>query len=117
MTKIVINCDWGGFGLSEEACKEMNAYGCWMSPPPKPGQERWEGTDDEYVEWIDDRVFDKDIPRDDPKLVELVETRGSEWCSGANAKLKVVEIPDGVDWLISNYDGKECVEERHRCWA
>ena len=30
--------------------------------------------------------------------------------------LKVVEIPDGVDWEIEEYDGEEWVSEKHRVW-
>jgi hypothetical protein len=32
------------------------------------------------------------------------------------ATLKIVEIPDDVDWIIQEYDGTEWVAERHRTW-
>lgn len=84
--KIVVNRCFGGFGLSEEACKEL---GCV------------------------DRGYD--IRRDDPKLVEVVERLGDR-ANGAFAKLEVVKIPDGVDWFIDDYDGQETIHERHRSW-
>jgi hypothetical protein len=28
----------------------------------------------------------------------------------------VVEIPDGVEWEIAEYDGLEWVAEKHRTW-
>jgi hypothetical protein len=37
-------------------------------------------------------------------------------CYGCYAKLKIVEIADDVDWEITNYDGLETVEEKHRTW-
>ncbi len=33
------------------------------------------------------------------------------------AKLKVVEIPDDVDWEVENYDGIEWIAEKHRIWG
>ena len=33
-----------------------------------------------------------------------------------NANLKMVEIPDDVEWEIADYDGKEWVAEKHRTW-
>ena len=45
---------------------------------------------------------------DEKKLAELINTYGSEKCSGRSAKLKVVEIPDNAtDWNIEEYDGIE----------
>ena len=44
------------------------------------------------------------------KLAELINTYGSEKCSGPSAKLKVVEIPDNAsDWEINDYDGVETI--------
>lgn len=53
--------------------------------------------------------------RNDPQLVEVVEELGDA-ASGVHAKLKVVEIPDGVEWEIDEYDGVEQVAEKHRAW-
>jgi hypothetical protein len=53
--------------------------------------------------------------RADPKLIQVVEELGEE-ASGACAKLKIVEIPDGIDYEIDEYDGLESVEEKHRSW-
>jgi hypothetical protein len=30
--------------------------------------------------------------------------------------LRIVEIPDGVEWHISEYDGIEHIAENHRTW-
>lgn len=57
----------------------------------------------------------RDVPRDNPELIAAVEEMG-EAANGACADLKVVEIPDGTDWEISEYDGNEHVAEKHRAW-
>lgn len=50
-----------------------------------------------------------------PLIVRLVEEMG-EAANGEHARLKVVEIPDGVEWEIDEYDGSEHVAEVHRTW-
>lgn len=56
-----------------------------------------------------------DYERDHPLLVECVETLGDA-ASGKQSKLKIVEIPDDVEWEIAEYDGRESIEEKHRSW-
>jgi hypothetical protein len=36
---------------------------------------------------------------------------------GVHAELKVVDVPDDVDWEIGEYDGTEWVAEKHRTWS
>lgn len=55
--------------------------------------------------------------RCDSDLIRLIEERGSEWASGKFAKLKVVEVPDGVPWEIDEYNGQESVHETHQVWG
>ena len=92
--KVVINTDFGGFGLSDEA---IALYAEKKGIP------------------VDD-VYDFEIPRDDLVLVWIVEHLGLK-ANGDYAELKVVEIPEDVDWFISDYDGIEHVAERHRTWS
>ena len=89
--KIVINACYGRFGLSTEALAHFN--------------ERY-GT-----------VFTNDIQikRNDPILVQIVEELG-EAANGRFAELKVIEIPDDVEWGIEEYDGDEWIAEKHRTW-
>lgn len=54
--------------------------------------------------------------RTHPLIVRLVEELG-EAANGECAKLAIVEIPDGVDWEIDEYDGSEHIAEKHRTWA
>lgn len=85
--KIVINRCYGGFSLSKEAADAL-------------------GLASEY----------EDVARDDPRLVELVETWGAR-ANGDLADLKVVEVPEDVAWEINEYDGMEWVAEVHRTWS
>lgn len=57
------------------------------------------------------------LDRSDPDLVKVVQEMGSELASGACAKLKIVEIPAGIEWELDEYDGVERVEEKHQSWA
>jgi hypothetical protein len=59
----------------------------------------------------------RELDRADPDLVRVVEELGSETASGRFAKLVVVEIPDGVEYEIDEYDGREHIAETHRTWA
>lgn len=89
--KVVINDCHGGFGLTEIALEEY--------------KKRKGITDPDFYYY--------DIPRDCPVLVEMVEGGGVD---SNYSSLKVVEIPDGVNWYIEEYDGLEHVAERHRTW-
>ena len=114
LVKIVINSDYGGFSLSDEAILE---YG------------RRKGLNlvkDENTNWSisifykdtvakENYFEDRDIPRNDPALVEVVEVLG-EAAYGFAANLKIVEIPEDVDWCIEENDGREWVAEKHRTW-
>ena len=62
-------------------------------------------------------LFDEhDIPRDDVALVQIVEELGKE-ANGPSSELGIIEIPDGIEWQIEDYDGREWVAEKHRIWG
>lgn len=60
---------------------------------------------------IDNRPED----RADKFLVQVVEELG-EKANGMCASLRIVEIPDGTDYEIGEYDGNEHIAEKHKCW-
>jgi hypothetical protein len=67
----------------------------------------------------DDYVFSlkrEDKYRSDPALVSVVEKLGKD-ASSDMAELKVVEVPDGIEFEIEEYDGVEWVSEVHRTWG
>ena len=60
------------------------------------------------------------MERDDPDLIQVVEELGGghrEGASGIFAELTIVEIPDGVEYEIEQYDGNEHIAEKHRTWG
>ena len=112
--KIVINKCYGGFGLSEEAVLlYAKKKGLNLIIQRKKGLK----LNHYYLnEKKDDNYFrERDIQRNDPILVEVVEELG-EKADDTYSELKIVEIPDDVEWIIEEYDGNEWVAEDHRRW-
>ena len=58
----------------------------------------------------------RQIDRTDPKLIEVIKELGDS-ANGGFASLRVVEIPDGIEYEISEYDGSEHIAEVHRTWS
>lgn len=56
-----------------------------------------------------------DISRDDPRLIECIEKLGNK-INTSFSNIKIIEIPEDVDWEIEEYDGIEWVSEKHRTW-
>lgn len=108
-TKIVINCCYGGFSLSDEAIRMFlnrkniqfeeheDRFGVSFN---EPGKEDWS-----LYETI------HNVKRFDADLAYVVETLG-ERANGGYAKLTVEEIPTGTFYRINEYDGFESIETR-----
>jgi len=113
--KIVINKCFGGFGLSDAAYDWLIKKGV-----PLLGKDI-ETKEPAIFRWSDDTSRNKyydnftDNNRNHPLLVECVETLGN-MSHGGYSDLKVVEIPDNVEWIIQEYDGYEHIAEKHRTW-
>jgi hypothetical protein len=58
----------------------------------------------------------RELERHDPKLVQVVEELGDK-ANGAHARLVIVEVPDGVEYEVDDYDGMESVHEKHRVFG
>jgi len=86
--KVVINDCYGGFGLSREAEKYLG--GNW------------------YDYYTGNRA--------NPNLVRCVEELGDK-VNDHYSCLKVVEIPDDVEYHIAEHGGKEWIVENHRTWS
>jgi len=57
----------------------------------------------------------REIERHNPLLVQVVEELGPS-ANGSCAELRIVEIPDGTDYEIDEYDGNEHIAEKHETW-
>lgn len=60
-------------------------------------------------------LYLKDEHREDPILIEVVEELG-EKASGRFSNLKVVEIPDDLEYVIDEYDGIETLHQKVEEW-
>lgn len=115
MRKIVINTSYDQFSVSHKAFlrlrelgqpealqeTDLGAYWPIAAGPREPSLNR----------------CGRDIPRDDKRLVRVVEELGEE-ANGHCAELKIVSVPDEIGWQISNDgDGIEHVSEVHRTWG
>ena len=68
------------------------------------------------IDW-DKSIWINENNREDPVLIDIVETLGNE-ASGRYAKLVVVEIPDELkdNYVIDEYDGIETLHQNVPCW-
>ena len=133
--KVVIKTCYGGFGLSTAAYEKLIEYGVPVKAyetRPRDAKGDWTDENPNKGEVLFDRLLtDKheDVKfygqywdafleenRVHPLLVRVVEELGDE-ASGHFSKLKVVEIPDDIQWEIHEYDGMETIEEVHRTWG
>lgn len=60
--------------------------------------------------------FDSNIKRNDPTLIQVVKELGKE-ANGDCAELKIIKIPDNIEYQIEEYDGQEWVAEKHNTWG
>ena len=86
--KVVINDGYGGFSLSREAMDMLGEL------KQKKASEI--------------NIYSRDFLRHDEDLVRVVETLGDK-SSAVCAELKIIEIPKGINYTISDYDGWETV--------
>jgi len=136
--KVVVNRRYGGFGLSHEA--ELMLVGKCRHGRLIPQERYFGGTKNRPLPWekemarsqesalfavtvvdgmvcLDDHRSTLEGPqsRSCPQLVAVVESLGNK-ANGKFAALVVVEIPDGIDYEIEEYDGHESIHEQHRSW-
>lgn len=141
--KVVINKCYGGFSLSVKAVLWLFEHGFDEDGFKTPIEKYWTvldsrrfGYKDSLSEWrtyqreggrepLTLSVFTPDeksvlsnrsTHRSNPLLIKCIEELG-EAANGRFAELKIIEIPDGIKWIVSEYDGMESIEEEHRSWS
>ena len=106
--EIVINNCYGGFGLSDKALEHYaELAGIELVEMDKSSA----FSNSKYSYSVEDS-----IERNDPKLVETIKALGKD-ANGFCSSLKVITIPDDVEWQIEEYDGREWVAEKHETWS
>lgn len=100
--KIAVNRCYGGFGLSPLIYAELGIA--------------WDGYGYLRNEDLDIESDNYYAYRQDPRLIAAIEKVGVDKASGELAEIKIVEIPDGVEWEIDEYGGIETIHEKHRSW-
>ena len=134
--KILINTCFGGYGLSHEAMLRYaelkgiavypenslgGLYTYWLVPESeRVDQSNWLSMSKEEQKassklYKEQTLYSKDF-RTDPTMIQVVEELGAK-ANGRFAELKLVEIPDGMNYTIEDYDGMEHIAEVHRTWA
>lgn len=142
--KIVINAQYGGFNLSKLATEEylkLKGKKAYFYRTECDGREiYYKKIDSSFKEDIFTLCFTKDfgesineeeisedmwenycfsakeIKRTDKDLIKVVE-KLKEKANTICSSLKIIKIPDDVDYEIEEYDGNEWVSEKHRTWA
>lgn len=133
--KVVINSCYGGFGLSHEAIMRIAEL---KGQTLYPYDLDYNVVDESEIGKCSVIIYSEAAPsasikekekkyityegyepedRSNPILVQAVEELGSERASANYAELKIVEIPDGINWHIEEYDGLEHVAEDHQTWG
>lgn len=103
--KIVLNECYGGFGISDQAV------------------ELWAKKKGLVLEIVGENLictqykldgkhfhYQSEISREDPIFVQVVEELGEE-ANGFASDLTIVEIPDGCEYSIHEYDGSESIDQ------
>lgn len=140
MKKVILNKCYGGFGVSIEAYKlyakkkGLNLY--FYNYDYINSQTIYKKIGEPTDNTLFLHCFTKDIGdnvtiseddykkyslwlykdyREDPTLIEVVEELG-EKANSRYSNLRIVEIPDDLDYVIDDYDGIETLHENVREW-
>ena len=128
--RVAINRCFGGFQLSHQAMIKLVERG-WRvtvynedTEPADPSADLVDMSSSEhYRKWHErDSHYcfvcglDKKEIRTNPDIIAVIEELG-ELANTSVSELKIVEVPDDIEWTIGGYDGLETVQEAHRTWA
>ena len=136
MKEVVINSCYGGFGLSPKAIKrylELKGKECfvYLNNVKLETDEKIENNKNRmFLEYYtkdfgeivaytgnikEFRFSVYDLDREDKDLIRVIKELGTK-ADGTFSKLKIIEIPEDIEYTIEEYDGLESIEERHRSW-
>ena len=137
MKKVILNKCFGGFGLSKEAYElyaKKKGISVFHYTQENLKKEIYTyATDDNrtfdfyFTKDFGDNVYisDEDFKkyflnldekfREDKTLIEVVEELG-EKANSMYSDLKIIEIPDDLEYVIDDYDGIETLHQKVKEW-
>jgi hypothetical protein len=95
--KVLLNTCYGGFGFSEEFLTHLESVHPDMFTSHGLDSSYWNERDDERI--VNEAIAFGCDPEDAGRLL----------ASGPHARLSVVEVPDGCEYYIREYDGTEYI--------
>lgn len=105
--KIFINNCYGGFNFSYDACK------LWLERNNISFIEDYKDYDGPPAFTIDGKrdYVSYGILRDNSDMIQIFEEKGSKFVSGHCSEIILVEVLDGCQYRIGEYDGQEWIEQ------
>ena len=132
--KVILNKCYGGFGVSEKAYRlyaKKKGIDLYLYASYGNGDRKIEHDDGSKIVYYFTKDFGEEVNlqkedweyhlylesahREDKELIECVEELGKD-ANGRFANLVVVDIPDGMKYVIDDYDGWETLHEKVREW-
>ena len=110
MTKVVINNTYDGFSLSEQAIRWLEKHKAFKTPELEQELKRIKNKSKTRLYLNRDSDDDMKLGRDNPLLVQCVETLGKE-ANGEFANLAIVEVEGELnkDFFIEHNQGLEFI--------
>lgn len=118
--KIAVNKCFGGFQLSDEAYNRLmelgiKVYKDWKALEKLEKDELWIIEDNSYnTKRYYSNLTDREH-RTNELLIKVIEELG-EKASGSLGNVKILDIPDNIEWEWDEYDGIESIHEIHQSW-
>ena len=119
--EVVLTSHFGKIGLSTIAYERLIVLGMTVTRYNEDGNYVDDSADiaRHIGECYGDYTFVRDerskALRTDPRLIQVIKELG-EKANGQMVRVKIVKIPDGIEWDIYQ-DGYECIREKHRKWC
>lgn len=105
--------------ISIEQAEKSKCWFAYSVPNPQDYKLTERGLDGSYTDANkrseEISLNNRPCNRDDKDLIFIIENLG-EKANGIFAKIKIVEIPDDIEYTIEEYDGREWIAEKHRTW-
>lgn len=109
--RVVINSGFGTFGLSRFAFDLLNQA---AHPAAKDDAELLGSLPAAFELW---ECYCRMIERHDPQLLAMIDEHGLQRIVSPSCTGKVVELPDGTDYMVIGFDtGHEAIVDRRYYW-